>query len=939
MKRSVSLFIVLCMLLSSVPFVYAAGEKDDITGLWDEDTPVTSTLVVEDNRAALSVKDALYKTSSLSAVIAAYDGEGKLTSVKRFTDVSSSFNKFTADVPEGAAKLKGFVLDADGAPLTENRIWTPYSEQHNILIFCDGYGAAYNTGDVMMKLAEADGIKLDFTTVSYDNIGLMTTAYNLYECFEFNGSTTYSSVPSTAKVTSVRNSKIRRILEDPETYPCDTFIYFTSRDWGVKNTNRAALNITAAEYLSKELNRVNPSAKTITVAPTGFYEDDTHPYATAKNISYKTFESHSEAAKTHANNVLAKCTGDKTGIYLYDAHVYLKNNYGDKGIDLLDGAGICPSMPGAYFNACVLYSSIFKKATSGIPFSGFIGDEETVAALQAAADGFVTSQGIELAPHTETKRFAPMRLEEADPRNQPTEARFEHEVYPEYYDELLAGAFAYYQRFHLVQYDNMAMDRSGKYSFYRREVNICTPEDGTPQNYLYSDCSAFVYACYVDTFGFNFNGANRCASIFKNTKLQNSCRVWLWDGTLEGETRTPEQISESFYSALQPGDVIDEVNAARTGGHIMIYIGNGKMIHLTGIHASGGGENYIYDNGTDAYEMINGVLYGKMDEFGKPDGWLCPFKNAAQAAAIYRPSLLHITPTEKGKTRLERMTDIVAYKLTTAPQGVSVSPGGDVSFTVVAYNYDKKARTLEITDTLPSALSLKDKGDFEADGSALSATVTVPAGGEARLSYTVTVKGSTPNGSSIACRNTYVNGIVLNDAPVNVGNTLTADQQAALASAAQAAGSASSTDFEFISSVYGSVFGYSMPASSNTALFTNVFTSKTETSGNTTYNYTTLNKNSPYLTLNLFGGQALNCSAPLRIKHISAENFVAGDILIFAEELDGSDAVSYLYLGNGSFATVKNGAYAVLSKTQSLVLTQALPSRSSFFVFRPSFLF
>ncbi|MBQ7624649.1 MAG: C40 family peptidase [Clostridia bacterium] len=938
MKRPVSLLIVLCLLLSSVPFAHAAGYDDDVSGSWEEE--VSAALTVEGSRATLSVKGASEKTPTVYAFIAAYDEEGRVTFVKSFTDVSSSFNEFTTDVPEGAAKFKGFILDADCAPLTENRIWTPYSEVHNVLFFGDGFISANQMGDTFIKLAEADGIKINCpANFTYNTIST-TDTYNLYSLFKFDGE------EADSKVTGPKNNWIVNSIKEAERYNYDTFICEVSRDRGISDPSVRGRNLSAMEYYSKEMNKIRPGFKTVHLAPAGYLPDNDGALAEEIGLNYTGFESHNRDIREYAEELEGRTAGAQSSVLICDAFEYFMNNYASADIDLYDRTRIYPSMAGSYYIACVLYSSIFGNATSGIDFYGYITDVDACKTLQEAADNYVAGAGVTLKPHvkyyTSRSSVYPLTLEQADPRNLPQKPEFAHEVYPEYYDELLSSAFAYYQRLNLVQYDSnyMVVTDDPSIKEHRREVDkaINHPEDATPQNTLYFDCSSFIYALFNDAFDFDFNGANRCASIFKNEELNATpgWRVFFYDGT-QPNTRTAKELSNDAYGVLQPGDILLEVNEAQTGGHIMLYVGNGKMIHLTGHHASGGGENYLYTNGTDNYEMINGILYEDVAETLTPGHWLFVM-GGKWNYVILRPSALNLKPTDQAKNRLNNLRNVVAYKLTTAPQGVTVSPGSDVTFTVVINNLDYTAKTINITDKISDGLTLKSSKDFKASGKDLSATVTVPAGKKAELSYTVTVNSDVAPGRTISCRGTCLNGVLQNDAPILVGNTLTAERQNSVPAAADAAGAAASTDYEFISAFYKDSFDHTLPGSSSVDLYNTVFELRTGTTrAQLKRPYT------PYLAGNFFGGKytvtQFESGDPKRAHRIKAEYMVPGDVILTSNDKNGKDAKVYLYLGDGIIATVDNGVYKKYSKLNSQVVTESLLSCRSYCILRPSLAF
>ncbi|MBQ7624240.1 MAG: C40 family peptidase, partial [Clostridia bacterium] len=651
-------------------------------------------------------------------------------------------------------------------------------------------------------------------------------------------------------------------------------------------------------------------------------------------------------------------------------------------IDLYDRNKAFPSIAGSYYAACVLYSSVTGRATTGMPFYGYL-DADTAVLLQGAADRFLTSANdhnaspITLAAHETTYVQRPMTLEEADPRNRPADPdpAFADDVtqYPDNYDVLLSSAYAYYARGSFVQYDNMGMDRVHR-TGARRTVayekatsysnflanDKSSPEDATPQKILYTDCSAYIYSAMTDAFyySFNFNFKNRSNAMFDDTEVMAPLTVFSWRQTTDNPSLSlskAEEASAEMKAALHPGDIIIFTNESRdsTVGHIMLYIGNGKMLHSTGRNAFGGGENYLFRNGTEEYEMYGAVLYDNVKEVTDVGRWLCPFMNENWLCKVFRPNYGSYSPSAKATARLESLKNTIVYKETTAPEGVTVSAGGDVTFTVVVYNYGKTEQTYTITDTIPSNTTFKSKdAAFTLNGASLSASVTLAPQETARLSYTVTVN-AVGAWTTIPCKSTYVNGVLLNNTRIIVAPTLLAEEQDELIYLLESRGPSASSDLALALSLYDGLT-FSTKAEAFTSIYTpqtgGTYTNVVSSGDYVTMNVTVSNKGSYALATCLFGGVGHKTQSPDcydRVKHISTDNMVAGDLLFALDNpLNGSmhDRITdlennvrvYVYADGGRLATVENGSYVLYSKTHSQALTESLPGHFAFFVLRPS---
>ena len=66
---------------------------------------------------------------------------------------------------------------------------------------------------------------------------------------------------------------------------------------------------------------------------------------------------------------------------------------------------------------------------------------------------------------------------------------------------LLETAKAYYNKGHVIQYDQYAMDRLVRVT--PRNTRYAPPEMGNAQHLLFLDCSTFIYTVFYQTFGYH----------------------------------------------------------------------------------------------------------------------------------------------------------------------------------------------------------------------------------------------------------------------------------------------------------------------------------------------------------------------------------------------------------------------------------------------------
>ncbi|MBQ7624793.1 MAG: C40 family peptidase [Clostridia bacterium] len=862
----------------------------------------------------------------------------------------------------------------------------------NIVVFGDGFLTANCMGDIVAKFAEADGEKFNVVCArTTDNIEPdPSTRLSTWHQYEWSGTT------MTGESSSGASQRFFNAI-DGGSGKIDYLWIETSRDWGTSTSTTEKTKMEKAfKALYERAEAANPGITISLINPAGLQDGNERPY----NDSYNptgTRKGHNDRINTFATR-LSNAVGGCDRIFIGDAFEYFIDNYGTDEIDLYDPLKAFPSIAGSYYAACVLYSSVTERATTGMPFCGYL-DEITAAALQAVSDEFLASRSVTLKPHGASSSFLPMTLEEADPRNRPADPdpAFADDVnqYPDNYDLLLSSAFAYYARGRFTQYDNSAMGRAGAgTTAYRRTTNPdkSSPEDASSQSILYTDCSAYIYAVMCDAFtDFNFGGNNRCTTIFQYyyenaTYGLGGTNLWPKNHTpkdppedpSDPEYMTPGEMkppapknlvpyvwrqrsdnpdldpdvmaadSAAIKAILRPGDVIVFANESRdlSVGHIMLYMGNGIMLHSTGLHAFGGGENYLYQVGTEDYEMNGAIRYDNVTDTTDVDGWLCPFLYKNWVCMVIRPDYGSYTPSAKATARLNDLNNTLAYKETTAPEGVTVSANCDVTFTVVIYNYGLTGKTYTVTDTIPSSFNYVSASGFSRSGSSLSATVTLAPQETRRLSYTLSVKSTVAERTAIDCKNTYVNGVLLNNTRVWVVPTLSASDQTAIKNLLAARGPSASTDIGLVQSIYSG-----LTFSNKEDAFDRVF--ETHTDGTRLANV----KNGYYVTLNtynssatrlalawdLFGGVGYMTRSPDsfdRIKHISTENLVVGDLLFTIDndndKIEGKDISVFVYAGDGRLATVVNGEYVLYSVSRSQAITESLLAKYAYFVIRPS---
>lgn len=108
-----------------------------------------------------------------------------------------------------------------------------------------------------------------------------------------------------------------------------------------------------------------------------------------------------------------------------------------------------------------------------------------------------------------------------------------------------------------------------------REIGT-SPERATTEDPAFLDCSSFVYSVYKQALNITLPASSTATmmSIAKqNQTNKNYIPVYV-------ETDTSQDISGISEKNLKPGDLI--VYRKASAGHVMLYVGNGMIIHSTG---------------------------------------------------------------------------------------------------------------------------------------------------------------------------------------------------------------------------------------------------------------------------------------------------------------------------------------------------------------------
>lgn len=881
----------------------------------------------------------------------------------------------------------------------------------NIALFGDSLVSAYNMADILIEFAAQSGINLNIKAIQYNNAGQVSTNayYNLFELYEndtpaVDALSAFYVTDKGGTVTSGGAKNMWYLLNrTPNSYQpkaeLDYFMIFSSRDVAMSGTSKTK-NEDALTYLGQIFADYDNTKGTefVVMASPKYDDSDT------SNVKY---DSKNQTTINNAAIDLA-ATVDADIFSIGNGWEYFEENYADSGIDLYDRMiskldtplARYPSQAGAYYNACLIYSMLFGYTTTGMPVYGYLPEAEATV-IQQAADAYVTSTGKTLKDFNTVKPLTLQSVGAYDFENAETDNGF--------FKYLLATATAYDARGMWMQYDQTAMNKyvyaTGINYSYRHDslLGFASPESATPQKSIYTDCARWITSLYADVFNdstMRGDTYSSCAKLYTHSHGGEDGTGGALDGAVVYDWAKTDAVPTAEYieSILQPGDMLLYNSTGSGGSHVALYIGGGMVMHCTGDQAGGGGSDYNVNNNTDNREYVGSIKLDHLDIFIQSWSYRYMFDaNANDTVTIIRPSKLSTYGDDKvsdqAKARYEGLLGTVAYKTSTAPDGVTVNSGDNVTFTYTVENLTPIAdRTYTITEVLPAGVTYVSSDGGSYNSSTGTVTINVTLGAKETKSVTCTVKVTASDNTSVYFENASINGVAFGYITVEVNGTLTASQQNTVAESAKSLMSSHNDVYTLAQAAYSGT-GISLASSAETVL-------NAMFSDYTAYNYQGVHPNqSDYSVfykawqVNLsgtyeiihkdyhsgdgyrgfYGGQCVRRAVGSyhRIQDIYTENLVVGDIILWisredcyapgidatTSELQATDSVkktaanaltisnlatagkiqSCMYIGNDEFIIEgTDGSLTIVGGSVARNLCEQFQGEGLWYLYRPS---
>ena len=502
---------------------------------------------------------------------------------------------------------------------------------------------------------------------------------------------------------------------------------------------------------------------------------------------------------------------------------------------------------------------------------------------------------------------------------------------------LVSTATAYWLRGQRLQYADTRFTTGGSNydSEFRWQSTVNTPEDCTQTDWGYTNCAAFTYEVYYQTFGYKLPSNMYTTANLAKYAASNGMEVFAYNRT-KGSTQTEvekQQVMEEFFSTLQPGDIIC-IRRENSSGHALLYIGNGEILH------SGGG-TYTYSGsyGVESYEASIRRVRVENYFFNPDYSTGGDVFNVATKLQIIRPLDVMTNPiNENTQNRMENLEGIVAEKISSHVRAQTADKGETVTFTYALHNLNDEAVTLRIKETVPAQLEHISGGTV--GGNMLTWNVTVPAHGRASVSYTAKIKESVAYGTKIQSTESYVGGVRVKCEPITVGKKLTSAQQTALIDAFNNVKSegTSLTGLALVNALYKQATGVeNVFASTDFATVTRgengCFKFYMTYSNKTIYQLNTAGSYSKLLVPSLYGGYRLWASefANDRTRLARPQDLQIGDVLLGKTS---SAEVVMLYLGE-DIGFINMGTLAADTVSTAARLERLLAYGNYYAIMRP----
>ena len=317
------------------------------------------------------------------------------------------------------------------------------------------------------------------------------------------------------------------------------------------------------------------------------------------------------------------------------------------------------------------------------------------------------------------------------------------------------------------------------------------PEDATSYRGIYLDCSSFANSVYYNLFGQdvvptdNYNGRvdTYIMSYYARTEwakgdAKASDVIYYVDTSDYTTDSARAAILKEIEENLQPGDLIVYRHGASSAsaGHVMLYVGNGTILHSTGSSFAINETNPMKakDNATADEASIGSVQTLSLSTvLTKSSSTRYLFNDGSSSSsakvwnfAVLRP-LNKFTELSSDGVNRSKTLGLSIEKTSVAPHMSSVVAGDEITYTITITN--KGTTTLKnilVSDTISNLVTIVNNS-ITNNGVLNSNTITwniseLKKGATINLTYKVKVNNTASVGSVIESYDALVNGVRTN---------------------------------------------------------------------------------------------------------------------------------------------------------------------------------
>ncbi len=488
-------------------------------------------------------------------------------------------------------------------------------------------------------------------------------------------------------------------------------------------------------------------------------------------------------------------------------------------------------------------------------------------------------------------------------------------------------AEAYLARGKNLQYDTMRLVNGtvDDKVTYRLIAGEYSPEDASSQFTTYTHCAAFCHDVYKEALGIDMGS-------YGVSRFMQSTDMHAFTYYIKG-TETEEQkasILEQFKRSIQIGDILTCLYADGSGGHAMLYVGGGQLIHSTWLSWEGGGA-FNEAEGKDRIEPNGTVERRALETIFQEDNYFY-FWNQ-KCWALVRPMIKYpdAMVTEETQNRIDNLLDVYVEKTSTHPGGITADLGEEITYSLYLRNDGKTDKTIEITDGIPNGTSFVS-GDMKPQNNLFLHSVKLKAGESVTLSYTVKVNddSSLYDKGYVWFDLATVGGVGVAGRPVYIGKHLTKDEQERIAKEIKYLNIYDSKSLTLAEDIYAKLgIDISLVNASNVmeSLFKNYGDDQKHMQIDQSSEF------APMLVSSLYGGKlVVDCEKlHTRTRGITAQDLYIGDIIISRK---GDTRWTYMYAGEGRLLYL--GTPTLYDEAKSGETLANLLIKNEFIVLRPA---